>query len=172
MMDSINTLVDEVRNIRQLLQNRMPGSDVNKDIRADLGRQRALTPGHYTVVETTDNYDDSALNADGSLSVAPGDEVELAVYRAGNNGGLCLAVGANDANDVQYYMRVDSQHTVGGVTNSPLGLVTSPFSFVETLDGAVPFNSRVSYIARVDSDAASARDLAARMHVTKGSDRL
>lgn len=172
MMDSINTLVDEVRNIRQLLQNRMPGSRTDKDIRADLGRQRALTPGQYTVVETTDNYDDSTLNSDGSVSVAPGEEVELAVYRAGDNGGLCLAVGANDANDVQYYMRVDSQHTVGGVMNSPLGLITSPFSFVQELDGAVPFNSRVSYVARVSSDSPETKNLAARLHVVKGSGRL
>lgn len=118
-----------------------------------------LLPKDYVVVETDDL---DAANSDGTVTCEPGEATRLAHFNPGTPVSV-LAVGATDEVDVEYYLEIDGK-VVGGITNSPLGLLNTPFSFVDALGAAIPVDKRVSYIARLDASATGSVDLAARMH--------
>jgi hypothetical protein len=123
----------------------------------------ALNPRTY-VVNETDDLD--GVQPGGTVTLQPGDEKTLVRAEAASDAGIaCLAVGANDQSDVRYKLIVDNQQTVGGTTNSPLGLLNSPFSFIETLGAIVPAERNIKYVAERPSSASGSVDLAARMHV-------
>lgn len=113
----------------------------------------------YITVETSD-LDDA--NADGTITLHPGETKALVKHTRQPK--AVYAVGASDASDVEYGLLADKQ-PVGGTTNSPLGLINDPFSFVDQLGGAVPCNNRAEYKAHLDSSATGPVDLAARMHL-------
>lgn len=123
---------------------------------------RPLKPGRYVVVET-DDMDD--VDQGGSVTLSPGEEKILATFKQAGKPLVCYAVGATDANDVQYRLELDNSRTVGGRTNSPLGTLNSPFSFPEKINGAVLADKKVQYIASRPSSATGDVDLVARLHV-------
>lgn len=113
------------------------------------------------VVSETDDLD--AANDDGSVTLEPGDSVTV-VEIATDQPTALLAVGASDAEDVEYQLVVDDQYPIGRATNSPLGTVNDPFSFVDVLGGAVPAQRSVSYQASLAPEAGSSVDLVGRMY--------
>lgn len=128
--------------------------------------RRPLSPGTYRVVESADM---DWSNDDGTVTVPPGEEVPLVSYEFQAEQGMLLAVGATDAQNVTYRVEVDRNRTVGGRTQSPLGVLNNEFSFVETLGGAIPAASTFAYYARLDESASAAVDLTARLHLEEGS---
>ena len=104
-------------------------------------------------------------NADGSITLEPGQEITLAEHSTGGIRPLALlAVGAIDEDDAQYAVKLDGD-TVGSWTNSPLGLINDPFSFIREYRATIIAARRIGYAARLPSDAAGPIDLAARIHV-------
>lgn len=163
--DNEDEMVRQLKAIRTLLGDGSLGGEV--DLTSVKTPRRALEPGSYVTVES-DEMDWS--NEDGTVTVEPGDEVPLVKhYASGEQGVMLLAVGATDEQDVRYRAEVDDQRTVGGQTNSPLGVLNSPFSFVESLGGAIPANRSVAYYAKLDEDAPAPVDLVARLHVEEVS---
>lgn len=128
------------------------------------GGLRTIDPASYVVKETDDL---NGISEGGSVTLQPGETKTLVEARSqGGGGGLgLLAVGATDEPEVAYRLRVDDNRTVGGRTNSPLGLLNDPFSFVDALGGFIPASRYVEYEATLSSGASSSVDLAARLHV-------
>lgn len=107
----------------------------------------------------TDDLD--GANANGTVTLSPGDTAVLVEY---DGKGALYAVGATDKQDVEYQLEIDNQLT-GGRTNSPLGLINNPFSFVQMCGGAVPIEDKARYIASYSAGASGDITLAARMLV-------
>ena len=139
---------------------------VNKDV--DISGQTAdgrtgLVPLRSYVCVETDNLD--AANEDGTVTLEPGDTKPLCRIRETGDAALAVyAVGAVDANNVEYSLHVDNSITVGGRTNSPLGTLNTPFSFVQMLGGAIPASTSAEYRAHLSGDAGGPVDLAGRLH--------
>lgn len=150
-------VIEELQKLRAALGDVDAGQDVNVQ-----GRPlRTLRPGRYSIKETANLSD---ANDSGTVTIAPGDTATLARHTS-DNGTMLLAVGANDDPNVRYQLVVDSNRVVGGTTQAPLGTLTQPFSFVETLNGAIPADGTIEYRAEVDDDASAPVELAAIMHV-------
>lgn len=164
--DNSDEIVEQLTAIRSLLGGGNLGSDV--DLTSVKAPRHALTPGAYVVTETADmDYS----NDDGTVTIEPGDSYPLVRYEAtSTNGVMLLAVGATDEQDVEFYVEIDNRRVVGGRTNSPLGNLNSPFSFVEKLGGSIPAEHTVTYWAAVSPDAAGPVSLAARMHVEEATE--
>jgi len=159
--DADDEMVAQLKAIRKLLGDNTLGQDV--DLASVKPPRHALTPGSYVVQETADM---EFSDADGTVTLQPGDSLPLVRYDSNADGSvMLLAVGAVDSQDVRYRVEVDDQRTVGGETNSPLGVLNDPFSFVENLGGAVQANRSVAYWAELDSSADAPVTLAARLHV-------
>lgn len=116
-------------------------------------------PAKSFVTVETDDLD--STNSDGTVTLSPGDTKTLVEFK---DQCAVYAVGASDKQDVEYQLEVD-RTVVGGRTNSPLGLVNDPFSFVDKLGGAIPVEKRVRYVASYDSAASGDINLAGRMMV-------
>lgn len=126
------------------------------------GGLRVLSPSGFIISETSDLPN---ANSDGTVTLEPGDEQALVEYRSrGDTGVACLAVGANDVQDVQYGLRIDRSKVVGGRTESPLGVLNDPFSFVDSLNAVVPANDVIEYVAYYDASATGTVDMAARLY--------
>lgn len=126
------------------------------------GGLRVLSPSGFIITETSDLEES---NDDGAVTLSPGEEQALVEYEArGDMGTAVLAVGANDVQDVEYGLRIDRSKVVGGKTESPLGTINSPFSFIDRLNAVVPANSTVEYVAWYDGGATGDVDLAARLY--------
>jgi hypothetical protein len=95
-------------------------------------------------VNDSDVLDD--VDEGGTVTLSPGDDEPIVEARPEGQEGAVLAVGAKDRSDVVYYLKVDSEEH-HRPTNSPLGTVNSPYSFIEH-GGTVPFGNRVEYRAR------------------------
>lgn len=126
------------------------------------GRSTVIRPGSFTVHDTSDLEGSNDL---GSVVVEPGDKVPLARAEGFNQGAYLLAAGASDAQGVTFALRVDEEHIVGGITNSPLGTMSSPFSFNQNYGGVVPATEKVEYIAIYDDEATGQVELTARLDV-------
>jgi hypothetical protein len=126
------------------------------------GGLRVLSPSGFIITETSDLPES---NSDGTVTLSPGEgPVTIAEREARGDAGLAvLAVGANDEQDVQYGLRIDRSKIVGGATESPLGVLNDPFSFVDRLNAVVPANQTVEYVAWYDDTASGDVDLAARL---------
>lgn len=136
---------------------------LNDDQSATRAGLRPLAPAQY-VLQETDNLDHA--NPDGTATVSPGEQVRLIDYSARSDGGVALlALGATDQSDVEYALRLDNDRILGGWTNSPLGSVNDPFSFVDAYQAFAPAQSRIEYLARLDAGASSSVDLVARAHI-------
>lgn len=123
-------------------------------------RVGTVKPRNYIVVETADM---DGANDDGTVTLQPGDTKVLVSY-AGDPF-AALALGANNEQGVEYVLRADSDRTVGGVTQSPLGSIGDPFSFVQAIGAAVSCEKSIEYIARADPNMTDPVDVAARLHV-------
>jgi hypothetical protein len=123
------------------------------------GRTGSVRPWDYVVVETASM---SYSNPSGTVTLSPGDSVNLVDYEATQD--TLLAIGATDKQDVEYELTIDKT-TVGGRTNSPLGLVNEPFSFVDALAREIPVEKRLRYTAHYDPNASGDIELAGRIHV-------
>lgn len=123
---------------------------------------RSISPRSY-IVRETDDLD--AAKDNGTVKLSPGETVELVAHEPQTAAALVTAIGANDEQDVVYWIEVDNTYTVGGQTNSPLGTINDPFSFVATLGGAIPVESYVAYKAGMPSTASGPVDMAGRLHV-------
>jgi len=120
-----------------------------------------LKPNNLVVVET-DDLEDHPVNDDGTVTVQPGQAVPLAKFRLDSPFSV-LAVGASDEVDVIYQLRIDSEPAMSP-TNSPLGLINDPFSFVDAYGAALPCEKSVEYVAELSSDASGPVTLAGRLH--------
>ena len=135
-------------------------TEVNIQGQSVTSRVGIIEPTKYTTIETDDL---SGVEDGGTVTLQPGETKALVEYRG--QPFTILAVGAVDETGVEYELKADSRQTIGGVTNSPLGLVNEPFSFVDQLGGAIPAENRVRYLASLDSDAPGPVELTARLHL-------
>ena len=123
---------------------------------------RPIDPRGLVITETAD-LDEAT--ADGTVTIAPGEDAVLVRQEATDGGLLLLAAGASDADDTQYYIRIDNDRTVGGLRNSPLGTINTPFSFSEMYGGLVVADQVIENRARVSDDASGPVDIAGRLHL-------
>jgi len=132
------------------------------DTRDDAGPSgvNLMDATRYIVLETS-NLDEA--NDDGTVTLSPGDTQALIRYDLGTPVAL-QAIGANDRDNVTYEIRINNEKTVGGQTNSPVGTLNNPFSFVGNLGAAIPAE-KLEYIASYDPAASGNIDLAARAHM-------
>lgn len=138
------------------------GSPTNPSTEQRWGGLRVLSPSGFIISETSDLPE---ANNDGTVTLSPGEEQVLVEREARGDVGLAiLAVGANDVQDVQYGLRIDRAKVVGGLTESPLGVLNDPFSFVDRLNAVVPANDVVEYVADYDANATGDVDMAARLY--------
>jgi len=166
--DAVDEIVKELRAVRRLLGDTdLSGGGDDVDLTSVKTPRHALTAGSYVVAESADM---KWANADGTVTVEPGDEVPLVRYDVEADAGMLLAVGATDEQDVRYRVEVDDNRTVGGKTESPLGVLNDPFSFVDKLGGAIPASRTLIYYAELDASASASVDLAARIHVEEVPD--
>jgi hypothetical protein len=121
---------------------------------------KVMPPSKYIITETDDL---DAANADGTITLQPGEEKTIVEFDPGYAFAL-LAAGASDTNDAVYYLYADGSRPIGGVTNSPLGPINNPFSFQDALGRGVYLDRRVEYRVRLSQNATSAQDLAGRLH--------
>ena len=156
MRDNVDQIVEELQAIRGALGDVEHGDQVN--VR---GRPlRTLQPGRYTIKESSDMDD---AEPDGSISVAPGD-TRTVVRHNSDTGTALLAVGVNDDPDARYQLVVDDNRVVGGETQAPLGTPTDLFSFVDTLNGAIPADSTIEYQVKMDPNASSSSNFTGVLH--------
>ncbi|MBZ6496023.1 hypothetical protein [Natrinema longum] len=128
------------------------------------GQVRPMGPQQYIVSETS-NLED--VNDDGSVTLEPGDEktvVSQSLPRSSQQALALLAIGATDETDVQWALQIDDHTVGGGWTNSPLGLVNDPFSFVDEFQAIIPAEHKIEYVARYNPAASGSVDLVGRMH--------
>lgn len=143
-----------------------PDKTTNVDISGQTADGRVgLIPSKSLLTLETDNLeaDKHPLTAGGTVELEPGDSQTLVQYDLQRPGAI-YALGAVDESDVEYELKVDND-PVGGRTNSPLGVLNSPFSFVSNFGGAVPIEGKARYIAHYSSDSSGTIELAARMFV-------
>lgn len=135
------------------------GDDDEGDFRMPPG-MRTLFPNDYIVLETDDL---DSVSSGGTVTLSPGETKTLVEYTGPSPVSL-MAVGATDAADTEYQLYIDNQRVVGGTTNSPLGTLNDPFSFIQMFDGAIPAGT-VEYRAHRRSSASGDADLAGRLHL-------
>lgn len=156
-----------VRLLRQIAENTGKTLKSDKDITQEItmegesaeSRVGLIPPKSYVTVETADM---EYANDNGTVTLEPGDSVPLVEHA--NHPKALYAVGATDIQDVEYTLMVDDE-IIGNRTNSPLGLVNDPFSFVESLGGAIPAEDQIAYVAHYDAGASGSVNLAARIHL-------
>lgn len=122
---------------------------------------RTFKPGEWVIDETA-ALDEA--NDDGTITLNPGEQKTIAEAHHPNADAIgLLSVGAADEQNVRYFIRIDSKYVVGGVTNSPLGSVNSPFSFPDYYNAIIPADQRIEYVAQRPTNASGAVDLVARL---------
>lgn len=125
----------------------------------------------YKAFETDDlpaaGYPEDIVNSNGSITLSPGDELPIVSTGKLNQGGYVLGVGATDVSGVEYYLDVDGEYEVGGRTNSPLGTINSPFSFIKEFGATVPASSSAEYVAKYGEDESGDVELVGRLHVQR-----
>jgi hypothetical protein len=121
-------------------------------------RVGTIEPRDMIVVET-ENLDSS--EPDGTMEIKPGETETFLQFRGQPHG--MLAVGATDKTDTDYLLRSDSSVPIGGTTESPLGAINDPFSFVDTLGGAPHAEDSTTYRAHLDPSASSPVYVAGRL---------
>ena len=126
------------------------------------GKFDPIRPTSYRVFETSDMEE---AGPGGTIQVNPGDRKVFFDSGDLNSPGFMLAVGAVDVKDVLFRLVVDGDRDVGGITNSPLGTINTPFSFVNEFGGAIPVFERVQYVAEIPEESNSSAELAARVHM-------
>lgn len=158
--DNFDRMVELLQDIRNLLDGQDSGSQT---------RMAGLRPlgNDYLIIET-DNLPDSETTAAGEVELQPGETAAVVRYRVPADAvAAVLSLGATDRADVEYWLEVDDDSLVGGKTNSPLGTVNDPFSFVDDIQGFVPANRVVEYMVRLDENASSSTTLVGRIHLLK-----
>jgi len=137
------------------------GDDIDIQGQSVTSRVGVIDPSSYVVLESDDldDVDDSE-----AVTIQPG-ETEAIVRYESQVPFAVLAVGATDEAGVSYRLEADNQRTIANETNSPLGLLNSPFSFVDKVGGAVSCESSCTYYATLDPSAPSPVDVAGRLHV-------
>lgn len=164
--DNQRNIVELLSNIEQLLAQQT-GQDINQNVQkaetfTDAGPSgvRMMDSSRYIVLETA-NLDEAA--DDGTVTLSPGDEQAIIRYDLGTPIAL-TAIGAVDRDNCTYEIRINDQKTIGGQTNSPLGTLNAPFSFVQKLGAAVPAE-KLEYVVTYDPNATGDIKLAGRAHM-------
>lgn len=164
--DHIQQMARSLRNIEKYLATSNLGGGGGGG--GGAANRRFLSPSGF-VVKESDDLD--SVPKGGSVTLQPGETKTLVEAETVGDGQLAiLAVGATDEQNVTYELVTDYNKVIGGQTNSPLGLLNTPFSFVDTLGGAIPAASYVEYRATLDSSASTSVELGARMFVEMGGD--
>ncbi len=122
------------------------------------GRVGVIPKGSYQTVET-DGMD--GMEDGETITLQPGESAPL-IYH--DRPCMLYAIGATDVSGVSYELRIDGR-AVGGRTNSPLGTIGTPFSFVNTLGGVLGVENKVEYVAHNPADNTGQVELAARLHL-------
>lgn len=162
--DSIDILVEEVRKIRK----RLEGGIGQEAVRGVV--QRPVDAGRY-IVEESNDLPQEEKNLNGTVTVPAGEMRTLAEYDVARGSGIHVhAVGATDAQGLEYALFVDERVIAGTWTQSPLGTVTNPFSFNEYLGGYIAADQAVELKARNTNDGGSV-DLAGRIHLEQVEER-
>lgn len=122
--------------------------------------EEALHARDFVLVETSDF---PSSNADGSVTVADGEEQSLVEYEppTGNHKALIHAFGATDAADVQYRLRFGGEE-ISFTAESSLGGVNDPFSFVDVLGKPLTAGTGTVQFTAINTSG-SPIDLVARM---------
>jgi len=126
------------------------------------GKFNPIQAERYRVYETSEM---EAAGDNGLIQVDPGERVTFFDTGPLNDPGFLMAIGATDEMDVEYRVEVDGDRSVGGFTNSPLGSINTPFSFIDEFGGAIPVFDRVQYTAQIPRESNSSAELAARAHL-------
>lgn len=124
------------------------------------GRDTVIRPDRFEVFDTSDL---DGANELGSIVMEPGEKKVLAGIEGMEQGAYIMSAGATDADDVRFALVVDGEYNVGGVTNSPLGSMNEPFSFVTRYGGVVPVTESAQYIAIYDEDGSGQVELTGRI---------
>jgi hypothetical protein len=165
--DRFDQMARSLKNIEQFLAQQQGLQSVGGDTiykgQGPSAQSGILNPSSYAVYETDDL---DSVSQGGTVTLSPGESKALVRAEPNTDDGLAvMAVGANDESDVRYKLKVDEKRVVGGETNSPLGLLNDPYSFVEKFGAVVPVERRIEYIATRPASASGSVDLAGRMHV-------
>lgn len=117
----------------------------------------ALPAGRMLVHETSQMRE---ADADGVIAVADSETREI--IRWDQEGPLLLfALGANDAAGVTYRLKLDGN--IVAATASPLGSITSPFSFQDVMGQPIQANETISL--EVINQSGGTLNFAARLFV-------
>lgn len=141
-----------------------------QDIRALLagqsggGRGAAFPRPNLSNLVITESAEMPEANSDGTISVPAHGEADLVSWDTRGAGTIYLhAIGASDHTDLEYVLYVDED--IAFSTASPLGLITSPYSFTNSLGGPLKAGTRIRYAAH--NTSGSKIDTVARMFVTE-----
>jgi hypothetical protein len=115
----------------------------------------------FTVSETSHQPD---ADADGAVTVAPGESATLASYDVVGVADL-LAFGATDHGDSEYELVVDFDSRFA--TQSPLGLLNTPFSLRKELGYTYPADDKIEFKVNRASSATEAARYAGRIFVSE-----
>lgn len=163
----VEDVFEEMAKSLKSIERSMGGADEGASTTVTgMGSAKSLGPEHFIVTETDDM---DSVDPGGTVHLEPGDRKVIAEWEAqGRQNIALLAVGADDAVDVQYELVADYNTTIGSQTNSPLGPVNNPFSFIKNLNGYIPAKRIIQYKASLPASSTTSADLAARMFVSQG----
>ena len=125
------------------------------------GKRQKINPDNY-IIRESDHLEYS--NEGGSVTVQSGETRTICELYASS--GLIinlLSVGATDEQNVRYALKMDG-NIVGGWTNSPIGLVNNPFSFVDEFGASLVAEESVQVIAKYEPESTGSVDLISRIH--------
>lgn len=117
---------------------------------------QGFRPGNLLVTETSQM---ELSTEGGAITVHPG-QTETLVEWENRSPIALLAIGATDTPDCVYSLVIDGDRQIQ--TYSPLGTITSPFSFVEQLGAPFPAGNEIEYRVSLSASADEPVELAAR----------
>lgn len=122
--------------------------------------KRGLKLRDFRVVETYDLPDDE-INADGSVSVAPGGDRSVLRFRTDADRIKVYGYGLNDQPDCIFQHFLDDN--LATTTQSPLGPIADPFSFYEMY--GQPISAEDVVEIRVTNNGDTSKNFAGRMFI-------
>lgn len=145
--------------LAQIAQNTGSAQQETTQQRGQQSGPVPIDPRRFHVVETPDLED---ANPDGTVTIEPGETVELARYDA--TACHLIGVGAKTQRDVFYRLRADHEKNfAGGWRTMPFGTLGSPYSFVNELGLTFPIEEQIVYEAKLPDGIGSTVDISGKI---------